>query len=225
MKSLSRVQLLATPWTVAYQAPPSMGFSRQEYWSGVPLPSPQGMVRFDQISHSPHNTKWLNLPQSSSFTVGQWVISTVQTNLYSQSHRGITSAFHKHPWDPTCIKQAKACGLDLKVDGVFPKCAGFFLHRQEDRLGKESFPEDTLLRHRPSSSQEGVTQTQPRASRAAPVSVAEEKSRRVFFKLCSDVLNRPHSSGPLFWWLYCAFTQRNFVLILELCRGVMKRKT
>ena len=39
-KSLSRVQLLATPWTTAYQAPPSMGFSRQEYWSGVPLPSP-----------------------------------------------------------------------------------------------------------------------------------------------------------------------------------------
>ena len=41
MKSLSRVQLLATPWTAAHQAPPSMGFSRQEYWSGVPLPSPQ----------------------------------------------------------------------------------------------------------------------------------------------------------------------------------------
>ena len=40
-KSLSRVWLLATPWTAAYQAPPSMGFSRQEYWSGVPLPSPK----------------------------------------------------------------------------------------------------------------------------------------------------------------------------------------
>ena len=40
VKSLSRVPLLATPWTAAYQAPPSMGFSRQEYWSGVPLPSP-----------------------------------------------------------------------------------------------------------------------------------------------------------------------------------------
>ena len=39
-KLLSRVRLLATPWTAAYQAPPSMGFSRQEYWSGVPLPSP-----------------------------------------------------------------------------------------------------------------------------------------------------------------------------------------
>ena len=36
---VTRVQLLATPWTAAYQAPPSMGFSRQEYWSGLPLPS------------------------------------------------------------------------------------------------------------------------------------------------------------------------------------------
>ena len=40
VKSLSRVRLFATPWTAAYQAPPSTGFSRQEYWSGVPLPSP-----------------------------------------------------------------------------------------------------------------------------------------------------------------------------------------
>ena len=40
MKSLSRVRLFATPWTVACQAPPSMGFSRQEYWSGLPFPSP-----------------------------------------------------------------------------------------------------------------------------------------------------------------------------------------
>ena len=40
VKSLSSVQLFVTPWTVAYQAPPSVGFSRQEYWSGLPLPSP-----------------------------------------------------------------------------------------------------------------------------------------------------------------------------------------
>ena len=40
VKSLSRVRLFATPWTVAYHAPPSMGFSRQEYWSGLPFPSP-----------------------------------------------------------------------------------------------------------------------------------------------------------------------------------------
>ena len=40
VKLLSRVRLFATLWTVAYQAPPSMGFSRQEYWSGLPFPSP-----------------------------------------------------------------------------------------------------------------------------------------------------------------------------------------
>ena len=40
VKSLSHIWLLATPWTAAHQAPPSMGFSRQEYWSGVPLLSP-----------------------------------------------------------------------------------------------------------------------------------------------------------------------------------------
>ena len=40
MKPLSRVRLFATPWAVAYQPSPSMGFSRQEYWSGLPFPSP-----------------------------------------------------------------------------------------------------------------------------------------------------------------------------------------
>ena len=40
VKSVSRVRLFATQWTVAYQAPSSMGFSRQEYWSGLPFPSP-----------------------------------------------------------------------------------------------------------------------------------------------------------------------------------------
>ena len=49
VKSLSRVRLFATPWTAALQAPLSMGFSRQEYWSGVPLPSPIYRV---------HHTKW-----------------------------------------------------------------------------------------------------------------------------------------------------------------------
>ena len=44
VKSLSRVQLIATPWTAAYHAPPPMGFARQEYWSGLPLPSPDTML-------------------------------------------------------------------------------------------------------------------------------------------------------------------------------------
>ena len=43
VKSLSRVQLFVTPWIVAYQTPPSMGFSRQECWSGLPFPSPEDL--------------------------------------------------------------------------------------------------------------------------------------------------------------------------------------
>ena len=50
VKLLSHVQLLETPWTVAYQAPPSMGFSRQEYWSGVPLPSPMSSANGDNLT-------------------------------------------------------------------------------------------------------------------------------------------------------------------------------
>ena len=50
VKSLSRAQLLATPWTAAHQAPPSMGFSRQEYWSGLALPSPKSDARKIHIS-------------------------------------------------------------------------------------------------------------------------------------------------------------------------------
>ena len=49
MKSLSHVRLLATPWTAAHQAPPSTGFSRQEYWSGVPLPSPPSITGDTQL--------------------------------------------------------------------------------------------------------------------------------------------------------------------------------
>ena len=49
VKSLSHVWLFVTRWTAAYQAPPSMGFSRQEYWSGVPLPSPHCVYIGTQI--------------------------------------------------------------------------------------------------------------------------------------------------------------------------------
>ena len=49
VKSLSRVWLFVTPWTAAYQAPPPMGFSRQEYWSGVPLPSLPHATQFSSV--------------------------------------------------------------------------------------------------------------------------------------------------------------------------------
>ena len=59
VKSLSHVQLLATPWTVAYEAPPSMGFPRQEYWSGVPLPSPNNSFMDIQIKSALWKFNWL----------------------------------------------------------------------------------------------------------------------------------------------------------------------
>ena len=49
VKSHSCIRLCVTPRTAAYQAPPSMGFSRQEYWSGVPLPSPEGRGGWDKL--------------------------------------------------------------------------------------------------------------------------------------------------------------------------------
>ena len=68
VKLLSRVRLLATPWTIAYQAPPSMGFSRQEYRSGVPLPSPVLFIAF---------LNWKcteNLASSSLCPWARWVV-------------------------------------------------------------------------------------------------------------------------------------------------------
>ena len=67
VESLSHVRLFATPWTVACQAPLSMGFSRQEYWCGLPLPSPGDLPHpgIEPASHvSPAGVKTGSLPQS-----------------------------------------------------------------------------------------------------------------------------------------------------------------
>ena len=64
VKLLSRVRPLVTPWTAAYQAPPSMGFSRQEYWSGVPLPSPE----IKCLKHLKYSHKYANVKQTKILT-------------------------------------------------------------------------------------------------------------------------------------------------------------
>ena len=66
VKALSRVQLVVTPWAAAYQAPPSMGFSRQEYWSGVPLPSPHLLARkilldVHEHTHTPTHADFIHM--------------------------------------------------------------------------------------------------------------------------------------------------------------------
>ena len=60
VKSVNHVRLLATPWTAAHQAPPSMGFSRQEYWSGLPLPSPMSGLGHLSWRGSPIWSPWAN---------------------------------------------------------------------------------------------------------------------------------------------------------------------
>ena len=77
-KSFSCVWLLATPWTTAYQAPPSMGFSRQEYWSGVPLPSPlKSLVGFKKffIKCGP----FIPLQHPLVFTPASWLSQTASS--------------------------------------------------------------------------------------------------------------------------------------------------
>ena len=65
VKLLSRVRPSATPWTAAYKAPPSMGFSRQKYWSGVPLPSPFSRIWASYYVHCLSTWVWLIF-----FTIG-----------------------------------------------------------------------------------------------------------------------------------------------------------
>ena len=77
------------PWTEAYQAPPSMGFSRQEYWSGVPLPSPNTLSRF-VIAFLPRNKylliSWLQLPSTVILEPKKIKSVTVSTFSWSICH-------------------------------------------------------------------------------------------------------------------------------------------
>ena len=69
VRSFSRVRLLATPWTAAHQAPPSMGFSRQEYWIGLPLPSLLSKIKSNKI---PYKLLWVWL-----YELYPWIIKMI----------------------------------------------------------------------------------------------------------------------------------------------------
>ena len=91
VKSLSRVRLLATPWTAAYQAPPTMGFSRQEYWSGVPLPSPKDDL--DNVLKIGH----LNKKKKSGHHFA-YKGPYSQSYSFSSSHVQMWQLDHKEGW-------------------------------------------------------------------------------------------------------------------------------
>ena len=76
MKSLSRVQLFATPWSIAHQAPLSMGFSMQEYWSGLPLLSPEDLLNPGIEPSFPALVGWFFTPEPTGnplLSVHTWV--------------------------------------------------------------------------------------------------------------------------------------------------------
>ena len=124
MKSLSRVQLFATPWTVAYQALPSMEFSRQAYWSGLPFPSPGGLPNpgvphcrwiLYQLSHQTTSYVLENVqfpPCVQQSLLGAWeeMLSVRGTEVRDQPVRG--------PGFSGNTQNTEICGLCLSLHPI-----------------------------------------------------------------------------------------------------------
>ena len=96
VKSLRCVRLFATPWTVAYQAPQSMEFSRQEYWSGLPFPSPQELpdpgikprspaLRADALPVEPPGKRFQRYSSSNFLNLNSFLFLRVLFHLLSQT--------------------------------------------------------------------------------------------------------------------------------------------
>ena len=103
VKSLSHVWLFATPWTAAYKAPPYMGFFRQEYWSGVPLPSPKKLhsvclykqndrkdnIKMSSFPISSSSQIWLNIKTKRGIEIINWYRVTIRNSDLTDSLRGL----------------------------------------------------------------------------------------------------------------------------------------
>ena len=127
MKSLIRVRLFATPWTEAYQAPPSMGFSRQEDWSGMPLPSLSEQSTEGQIPSSA-NTFFAGCPLIADLPLSlsphslyhlTRITQQPQTHSSSQSS-GLPTLSHKIP---------SKNGRDAKCHPCYPIRVSCLLHK------------------------------------------------------------------------------------------------
>ena len=96
VKSLSRIQLLATPRTAAYQAPPSMGFARQEYWSEVPLPSLRTIPTWTKKGRDQWSTLWKNMIQKKMERTVSFHLWVLANRFYFPQRMG-----NSVPWEPT----------------------------------------------------------------------------------------------------------------------------
>ena len=115
MKLLSRARLLATPWTAGYQAPPSMGFSRQEYWSGVPLPTKSKTWLFPKNRLKDTFLKRCQLCKVmhiSGADLSQQVWDISQALLWDQPCEDDSVGFHGQVVAPGfCADNSSACWL------------------------------------------------------------------------------------------------------------------
>ena len=84
LSRFSRVRLCATPWTAAYQAPPSLGFSRQEYWSGMPLPSPWIILSLINWKDMKYNAWCLTVEFNKLLLVMNFLCARLQTKWKRQ---------------------------------------------------------------------------------------------------------------------------------------------
>ena len=117
MKSLSHVRLFATPWTVAYQAPRSMGFSRQEYWSGVPFPSPGDLPNPGIEPGSPV----LQTDALPSEPLGKpWEFSSVQSLRRVRLFATPWTVAHQAPLSMGFSRQEHWSGLPFTSPGDLP---------------------------------------------------------------------------------------------------------
>ena len=141
-KALSRVQLLATPWTAAYQAPPPMGFSRQEYWSGMPLPSPQPALKWGQTKPW---RNWGKFAQLGWSEINQGKFSLQLVDFYEIFLVSL-SIFHTLVIQGADLSQTKSFFFFPTFFFFFllyfalQYCIGFAIHWHESATGVHEFP-------------------------------------------------------------------------------------
>ena len=100
MKLLSRVQLLAMPWTADYQAPPSMRFSRQEYWSGLPFPSLEDLPNTGIEPRSPALQADSLLSESPGKPKAHWGVTLLLLPPFSNPDQEATYGISEHHYNP-----------------------------------------------------------------------------------------------------------------------------
>ena len=158
VKSLSRVRLVATPWTAAYQAPPSMGFSRQEYWNGLPLPSPGMLLDIpgeQDSTHIPHTHTHTTESYSGqgvssakaekpSSTGGDNGLQWPQARGILHGHSMGAAGLLPQPWSPVQSTSHLLQPLDLicKELSQIPGCLVDLLLSKETRYKNLKFQRD-----------------------------------------------------------------------------------